>query len=65
MGLAYLVALPGPHEEAKLGFNRLLEGMEKGLEDKDLAGDIACALRDRWHKIMEEGGNKHGLSRHR
>ncbi len=65
MGLAYLIALPGPHEEAKLGFNRLLEGMEKGLEDKDLAEYIACALRDRWHKIMKEGDNKHGLSRHR
>lgn len=59
IGLAHLVALPGPHEEAKLGFNKLIEGMRNGLNNEDLARYIACALRERWHKIMEHKGTNH------
>ncbi|MBC7325500.1 MAG: competence/damage-inducible protein A [Moorella sp. (in: Bacteria)] len=53
-GIAYLVALPGPHEEARLGCDRLLDGLRQGLEANTLAEYIAGALRDRWHNMMAE-----------
>ncbi|PRR69057.1 molybdopterin-binding protein [Neomoorella humiferrea] len=61
VGLAYLVALPGPHEEARLGCDRLLSGLEQGLEKESLAEYIAGALRERWRSVMKEGGHEHGL----
>lgn len=64
VGLAYLVALPGPHEEAKLGCDRLLSGLDQGLEKNDLAEYIAGTLRERWRSAMKEGGHEHGLPNH-
>lgn len=53
-GLTRLVALPGPHEEAKLGCNRLLAGLKQGMEGSALAEYIAAALRDRWRTAMHK-----------
>ena len=63
VGLSYLVALPGPHEEAKLGCDRLLAGLEQGLAKESLAEFIAGALRQRWRHGMRKGG-QHGLPGH-
>jgi len=60
-GLTRMVALPGPHEEARLGCDRLIVGMQQGLKDSLLAEFIANALRERWRDKMLEGGSKHGL----
>lgn len=62
-GIARLVALPGPHEEAKLGCQKLLEAMAQGLNTKETAELIAAALRNRWRNAMREGGKSHELSR--
>ncbi|HHW06246.1 MAG TPA: competence/damage-inducible protein A [Clostridia bacterium] len=64
VGLSYLVALPGPHEEAKLGCDRLLAGLEQGLAKESLAEFIAGALRERWRQGMRKGGHAHGLPGH-
>ncbi|MCL4441997.1 MAG: molybdopterin-binding protein [Firmicutes bacterium] len=64
VGIARLVALPGPHEEAKLGCHRLIEGLQAGLDKSELAEYIATAIRERWHNIMKKGGNKRGHSHH-
>lgn len=53
VGIARLVALPGPHEEARLGCDRLLEGMAAGLDGAALAESIAAALRARWLVAMQ------------
>lgn len=63
-GLALLVALPGPHEEARLGCDRLLEGLERGLSVPELADVIAGALRERWSSMMNKGGHGHESQRH-
>ncbi|CAA7600919.1 Probable molybdopterin binding domain protein [Acididesulfobacillus acetoxydans] len=52
VGIALLVALPGPHEEARLGCDRLVEGLAHGLTAPELADVIASALRERWHSMM-------------
>ena len=52
VGIARLVALPGPHEEARLGCDRLLAGLEAGLNAPALAEFIASALRERWLGAM-------------
>lgn len=65
VGIACLVALPGPHEEARLGCDKLLEGLKQGLPVAALAEYIAAALRERWHRAMTEGGcEDHGLCGH-
>lgn len=61
IGIAYMVALPGPHEEAKLGCDRLIEGLNQGLEDGSLAEYIAGAIRERWRNVMNKGGHNDGL----
>ncbi|MGD0622931.1 MAG: molybdopterin-binding protein [Thermacetogeniaceae bacterium] len=61
VGQANLVALPGPHEEARLGCNRLLAGLQQGLAPGPVAEYIAGALRERWRRVMTEGGSEHGL----
>lgn len=52
VGPARLVALPGPHEEARLGCDRLLAGLEQGLDSGPLAEYIAGALRERWRSMV-------------
>lgn len=52
VGVARLVALPGPHEEARLGCDQLLDGLARGLGAADLAGSIAAVLRQRWLEAM-------------
>lgn len=53
VGPARLVALPGPHEEARLGCDRLLAGLEQGLAGGPLAEYIAEALRERWREMVD------------
>lgn len=52
VGLALLVALPGPHEEARLGCDRLLAGLAQGMDAGALAKSIAEVLRERWRGAM-------------
>jgi molybdenum cofactor synthesis domain-containing protein len=61
VGIARLITLPGPHEEAVLGCDRLLEGIRQGLEDDLLAEYIAGAIRERWRNVMKEGGHEDGV----
>jgi hypothetical protein len=42
-----VVCLPGPHEEATLGIEKLLDGLERGMAQPELAEHIAAALRTR------------------
>lgn len=60
VGIAHLIALPGPHEEARLGCDRLITGIHQGLEGNSLAEFIASAIRERWHNIMKKGVHEHG-----
>jgi molybdenum cofactor synthesis domain-containing protein len=53
VGMSYVVALPGPHEEAKLGCNALIKGIKSGLDKNLLAETIASALRRRWIDKMK------------
>lgn len=64
IGLAYMIALPGPHEEAKLGCERLIEGIKQGLGKEALGENIAGALRKRWHNVMKKGGHVDGVQEH-
>ncbi len=52
VGLARLVALPGPHDEVRLAGGVLLDGLARGAGDAELAGDLAAALRARWQEKM-------------
>lgn len=52
VGLSKIVALPGPHEEAKLGCIRILEGLHMGLDEAKLAEYIADGLRSRWRAAI-------------
>jgi molybdenum cofactor synthesis domain-containing protein len=54
VGLALLVALPGPHEEAKIGCIRLLTGLRQGMEGFALAEYIVAILRDRWQQAIHK-----------
>jgi|SRR5680860_195790 len=60
VGIARIVALPGPHEEALLGCNSLLTGLAKGLDSESIAESIAAVIRERWRQAMKNGGYKHG-----
>lgn len=60
VGIARLIALPGPHEEARLGCERLLAGLEGGLDSPALAEFIAGALRERWLGAMQSHHHHHG-----
>lgn len=57
VGMARLVALPGPHEEVRLACRALLEGLAQGLDDAGLAEKIAGVLRQRWQEHMGKGGS--------
>ncbi len=63
VGIAKVVALPGPHEEAKLGCDRLIQGLESGLDKNQLGNYIADALRQRWLNFMKKGGHHHGTQK--
>lgn len=59
VGMARLVALPGPHEEVRLACRALLEGLAQGMDDAGLAEKIAGVLRQRWQERMGKGGSEH------
>jgi molybdenum cofactor synthesis domain-containing protein len=51
-----VVCLPGPHEEATLGIEKLLDGLDRGLPLPELAEHIASALRSRL--VTTTGGHR-------
>jgi molybdenum cofactor synthesis domain-containing protein len=48
VGISRIVALPGPTREVQIGLDRLLEGLDKGWDEKRIAEHIAAALRGKW-----------------
>jgi molybdopterin biosynthesis enzyme MoaB len=42
---SYLIALPGPHEEVKVGMDIIVEGIKKGLGKEELASALSKAYR--------------------
>jgi len=48
IGLSHFVALPGPTREVKIGLERLLEALGKGMSKDEMAEHIASALRGKW-----------------
>jgi len=48
VGISRLVALPGPTREVKEGLERLLEGVKKVWDEKQIADHIASGLREKW-----------------
>lgn len=58
-GICRIVALPGPHAEARLGGRALIDGLKTGLDDEKLAESIASVIRERWLNHMGKGGDLH------
>jgi molybdenum cofactor synthesis domain-containing protein len=50
VGLSRIIALPGPTREVQVGLDRLLEGLEKGWDEKQIAEHIAAGLREKWRR---------------
>jgi hypothetical protein len=48
VGISRIVALPGPTREVQIGLDQLLEGLDKGWDEKQMAEHIASALRGKW-----------------
>jgi len=59
-GISRILALPGPHEEVRLGCRALLDGLQRGLADGPLAEVVASAIRQRWHHHFPDKGHQHG-----
>jgi molybdenum cofactor synthesis domain-containing protein len=60
VGISRILTLPGPHDEARLGCQALLEGLGCGLDDATLAETIASAIRERWLAHMGKDAQHHG-----
>ncbi|HYB22092.1 MAG TPA: molybdopterin-binding protein [Thermodesulfobacteriota bacterium] len=50
IGLSRMIALPGPTREVQVGLDRLLEGLKKGWDEKQIADHIAVGLRGKWRR---------------
>lgn len=48
---SFIVALPGPHEEAKIGIEAIIEGLKRGLDREALAAHLAEKLIEFRKKI--------------
>lgn len=59
VGVSRLIALPGPHEEVRLAWSVLKEGLGSGVGDATLANDLADVLRQQWMKKMTTKGSGH------
>jgi molybdenum cofactor synthesis domain-containing protein len=57
MGLSRFVALPGPTREVKIGLERLLEALGKGMSKGEMAEHIASALREKWRGHGHDWGH--------
>jgi molybdenum cofactor synthesis domain-containing protein len=57
VGISPLIALPGPTREVEVGIDRLLEALEKGWDEGQIAEHIASGLREKWRG--HEGKPKH------
>lgn len=50
VGISRMIALPGPTREVQVGMDGLLEGLEKGWDEKQIAEHIAAGLREKWRR---------------
>jgi molybdenum cofactor synthesis domain-containing protein len=50
---SFIVALPGPHEEAKIGIEAIIEGLKRGMEKEALAAYLAERLIEFRRKIHQ------------
>ncbi|MBU1206014.1 MAG: competence/damage-inducible protein A [Proteobacteria bacterium] len=57
VGISRLVALPGPTREVGLGLDRLLEGLDREWDEKQIADHIASGLRKKWHEYGSGSGH--------
>ena len=48
IGITWLVALPGPTREARIGLDRLIEALEKGWGKEETAEHVASGIRAKW-----------------
>jgi hypothetical protein len=51
---SFIVALPGPHEEAKIGIEAIIEGLKRGLDREALAAYLAERLIKFRRKIHQK-----------
>jgi molybdenum cofactor synthesis domain-containing protein len=51
---SFIVALPGPHEEAKIGIEAIIEGLKRGMEKEALAEYLAERLIEFRRKIHQK-----------
>ena len=49
-GISRIIALPGPTREVEVGVDRLLEGLERGWVEDQIAEHIAAGLREKWRR---------------
>jgi hypothetical protein len=56
---AFLIALPGPHEEVKIGIEVIMEGLKKGLNKEALAASLSERYIDTLRKIHHERTPSH------
>ena len=49
-GISRIIALPGPTREVEVGIDRLLEGLERGWDEDQIAEHIAAGLRENWRR---------------
>jgi molybdenum cofactor synthesis domain-containing protein len=50
---SFIIALPGPHEEVKIGIEVILEGLKKGLSKEELALSLSKKLTQSLRKIHQ------------
>lgn len=60
---SFLIALPGPHEEAKIGIEVIMEGLKKGLNKETLAASLSERYIEVLRKIHHERTPSHDKRR--
>ncbi|MCS7233151.1 MAG: molybdopterin-binding protein [Synergistetes bacterium] len=60
VGLARLIALPGPHEEVKIACEVLEKYLLRDVDDFTMAQEIAKAIRSHWQAKTKKGAEVHG-----
>lgn len=51
---SFVIALPGPHEEVKIGIDVIIEGLKKGLNKEELALSLSKTLTQSLRKIHQK-----------
>ena len=52
---SFIIALPGPHEEAKIGIEVIIEGLKKGLGKEELALSLSKKFTQSLRRIHQNG----------